>query len=390
MSFDPRVFDNLRQLLSDPTTNLTAAAIGISIVVLLLIIIVLALIAWVMPARVSNKRRKKPRRKRTGTQAKAGPRSRAAASEHPSRASVDGLTADTGARRARWRVPWIALSLVVAAAGVIAAYATTSTNQYCTTLCHQMIEPAQTWKTSAHRSVPCVRCHEGAIGVSAPQGLASRSHSIFLAITDSSAPPTPVPAGRCLACHDDIADRVITTSSAVRMSHAEVLASGADCLDCHEQQGHVGGNLTIPMSTCLRCHDGRTAPATCATCHPSGVEASIATSEDRSFGDAVKLPEKPTCEGCHSLKSCDKCHGLRMPHPRNFPSPYEHAKLAAFEGKELCYRCHSFQECSECHSGFDSHGQGWKSRHATYPWNAPYCNWCHETSRFCEVCHDKR
>lgn len=480
------IIQGVRSLISDPTSNLTAAAIGLAMLVLISMIFVVALLALAMPgarsrrskARASRggpRRRKRkdvpstpsgasespigptpaPRPLPQGTAPRpapqgvaprpaprgvaprpipqgAGPRpdgsgtGEGARSVAQSRAEGDTIVLDTEAqndsasasagaakrdrrasdaapgrkrsakairrrRRAMMVFGLIASGLFVGS--LATAYVGTSVNSYCTSLCHAMANPATSWKSSNHKSVACVRCHEGRYAVTAPAAMVSRGRSIYLALSQSDVEPAPINAARCLECHAEILERTVVGPDAVAMSHVEVIEAGSDCGDCHGRQGHQPEALSAYMDICLRCHDGKKAPNKCTYCHPKGAEASISKPIE-SFGSPVQLPERVECGGCHAQTRCDACHGVRMPHPADFKKPQQHAMLGAFERKEaVCGKCHSPQDCSQCHQSFDAHSSepgAWRKDHQKYVWNTGYCNWCHETRAFCSVCHTSR
>jgi len=178
----------------------------------------------------------------------------------------------------------------------------------------------------------------------------------------------------------------------LRVVHGHFTDDGVDCARCHVRVGHApsSGVRQGSMSECLRCHDGTTASAACATCHIDDV--GYTALEDRSFGP-VRLP-KATCGGCHQEETCDACHGLRMPHPEDYADPHLHAAAGAFSGREdLCYRCHTPRDCGACHGTLVLEGGGhalnWRSAHRQYSFadGNGYCLACHKTQDFCRVCH---
>lgn len=364
----------LRQLISDPTSNLVGAALGVSIVVILLVIFVLTLLFFAVSPSSSRSRKAAP--------SKAGRKRKPPTPEQIARRK---------ARVRRARIVTWSIVVVGVFAAWIALFVGTSVNSYCGNTCHSMVQYAGTWKESPHASVRCVRCHEGDPKTTLVTASISRLKSVVHAVTSTRSPGIALPPSRCLSCHESVMTRTVVTDLAVKMSHKEPIEAGATCSDCHGAQGHLEQALIIGMSACLRCHDGVTASTECVTCHPKGIEASIREPE-RETGVAVRLPAKPTCGGCHSQKSCDDCHGLRMPHPADFGEPKRHASLAAFERKErLCYRCHARGECLQCHASFPGHTAGWKSDHVKYAdadgRRGGYCLWCHDTEDFCGLCH---
>jgi len=450
------IIDAIAELIQDPTSNITAAAIGLAMVVLLIMIVVVALLALVAPGSRSSRsaapKAKGGRGKRGGAKGASkgdtdaverpesapataagavGPRpaprpappgakpvprpvhpgarpvSPGAGRPAPQSRAADGPAVPTASapaeppkksskkrtrRRHRKASAWFIFSLMVgllfAAAGTL--YVSTSANEYCTSVCHGMAEASSTWKGSLHKDVACVRCHEGRFALTAPAGLSSRVRSVYLAASGSATNPRPIPSSRCLECHRDVVEKTLVGPEFVRISHKEIVAAGSDCTDCHAGQGHSEGSLSEGMPACLRCHDDQKASAACPTCHPKGDEASI-SSPVKKFGSPVLLPARIDCGGCHEQTKCDNCHGIRMPHPDGFATPKQHAKLAAFEKKDVrCAKCHAVNDCvGPCHGGFDAHGSDWKHLHKYSPVNPGKSCGCHDTADFCLLCHDK-
>jgi hypothetical protein len=350
----------LRALLDNPASNPTAIIMGIVIVVLALLLIVVILLLWALP--------------RAGAPVDA--------TATPPRTSKQRRVAS-----ARQRIIGAVLTWTMLLGSLIAAYAVTSDVAYCGTVCHAMGPHSDSWRASSHSAVPCVRCHEGQPVLSIPSAVLSRARSLVSQATRSaSGGRSSIPSARCLECHADIARQVKVSKRGVAMAHEQVIAAGAACDDCHGVQGHDKAGTRPAMSSCLRCHDDKTAPATCKTCHRTSTAALLEPS-GTTFGK-VELPGKPTCGGCHPQTSCDECHGLRMPHPAGYANPKLHARPAAFEGKyKLCYRCHVFADCSECHMAFEAHGNDWRNRHKTYPRTTTWCLPCHNNTQMCVLCH---
>lgn len=357
-------FRSLARLVQDPTSNLTATAIGVSIVVIALLIVVLALIAVALPAaRGVGKKRVRPKKAASVVSPRIKKRLDA-------RGKILVLTI-------------LGLGVVV---GFGALYVVTSTDAFCTRTCHSMQVVEDAWEHSAHGRISCIRCHEGQLGLSLPNAVVQRARSVYLELRGPDGYAIGVPSERCLQCHAEIAQVTIISGRGVAMSHREALDGGGACVDCHGSQGHTAGVLTTGMNACLRCHDGTVARADCTVCHPRGVEYSIRLS-DNVFGSPARLPAPPSCGGCHSEASCDKCHGLRLPHPAGYGTAAGHAKAAAFDRKVLCYRCHAVTDCQRCHMPFTAHQKDWNRAHAAYPRATTWCSNCHETQNFCAVCH---
>lgn len=349
----------LRALMDSPAANPTAAALGIAMLVLGLLAVIVVLLAWAMADRPGKAARRPAAKKKRPLKRR-------------SRSTRSGRT----------------MTLVLAFATVAVGYATTSSSTFCAEVCHAMAVPGDSWQQSAHARVSCIRCHEGTPGFSAPQGLLSRTRSAIGELSGRQIGQVlSLPPGRCLGCHSAVTRDVVTGSNGVAMDHRHPLDAGAACDDCHGAQGHEKPGAGPSMATCLLCHDGRTAPTTCATCHHKATDTLI-EAEDTRFGK-IELPGKPTCDGCHSLEKCDECHGLRMPHPEDFSEAKNHAKAAGFQGKDrVCYGCHVFNDCTECHDRFDAHVPNWIQEHKRYTRDTTWCRGCHTTPDMCGLCHD--
>lgn len=197
----------LRQLFEDPSGNSAAVAAAIGIVVLIVLVIVLLLVAIVLP----------------------GPHERA-----------NEVTPEERKVRKNAR----AAATVAVLLGVVAAsaawYQATSTDRYCTQVCHQMAEPTISWRASEHSSVSCVRCHEGPPWLSFGRGVAGRVESLYLYVMDTEGNGRPVPAEICLDCHQGLLDEKMTALNGETYIHRDDYEEGRTCRSCHGIQGHVG------------------------------------------------------------------------------------------------------------------------------------------------------
>jgi hypothetical protein len=135
----------------------------------------------------------------------------------------------------------------------------------------------------------------------------------------------------------------------------------------------------------------------CSRCHIGDPAIAARTPDETGTLTATALVENPRCDGCHaSQKSCDACHGIRMPHTRSFMAA-GHARAAAIDiwdnGGRTCRKCHykGRRPCTQCHSAFPSHPPVFKSTHQAG--DALTGCTCHEWDAkargmtFCELCH---
>lgn len=354
------------EILSDPTSNLSAAALLIGMIgLVLLIVVVLLLMFLVSPSR-------RPTAPTTAEAAEAEPN----ALKRP---------------RSRIRIGMAVGLIAVAIAG--GTYAT-GTQYFCASTCHSGNQRTVLETANVHRGTSCISCHEDALPVGLAPAIASRVHHLTQKLLGSGKAPVIIPASRCLRCHGSVMDKTVTNEPhRIRISHAEPLSAGMSCTDCHDDAMHATGMSAVGMVKCLECHDGATASADCATCHLD--DPADTSSSTRVFG---KVTVKPitSCGGCHDEKSCDACHGTRMPHSATFLA-YGHAKEAAFDRKAKCYKCHAEQDCWKCHQPFNTgsvtgHTADWRATHGQA--GQGYCS-CHQMKLpeaqqkeyFCKVCH---
>lgn len=378
-----RLIGLIGEVVAAPMANLSAALLLMAALALLLLIVVTIIALLVLPSP------KPPRRPPREPQADAS------------------RTAPAAARR-RARAPLIGVLIVAA---LVLGYAGTGSDEFCVS-CHadkatrsegagaaEATEAASA--VDAHAGVRCIRCHEDPLPIGLTSNAAGRIRfAVRYAMgADPGGSVASVPSRRCIGCHRGILRGTIeSTETGVVMSHAEPVRSGVPCLECHKDAGHRDGSQGVSMNTCLKCHDGSQAPAECSTCHTKDTAFAVRARRTFSF---VHLPPITDCGGCHDQRSCDACHGLRMPHPQDFLDG-EHARYAGFEKKQLCWRCHTYVECGKCHAvkppglGAWGHGTGdwWRREHGRVtPRGAQAGCGCHGRSpyaragNYCAACH---
>ncbi|PKQ17163.1 MAG: hypothetical protein CVT67_01610 [Actinobacteria bacterium HGW-Actinobacteria-7] len=266
--------------------------------------------------------------------------------------------------------------------------------------CHAITDVVGQWKNGAHAQTGCWGCHSAG-GL---LGALEASAIDVVRISGGTSRQGVVSSSRCLSCHQAIATEPIEINR-LRVSHAEMIDAGMDCLLCHRGTGHTDPGKTVTlaaargrapvvrslMSRCLVCHDGRTAASDCDVCHVDGpLDKAVASGSDK------QTTLLPTCKGCHSAKlekKCVDCHGLELPHPAGV-FIRQHAGLSA-KDPALCVRCHemahSYESCG-CHQDANLHGtySEWFPIHgtsATATNGGAGCR-CH-SQPFCARCHDQ-
>lgn len=323
----------------------------------------------------------------------------------PARAARPPLTP----RQRRWRrfssaATAVLVPLLVAGA-LVSAYVMTGTDAACLT-CHADSPAVDAVHENDHGGrASCADCHEQGTGADVVSATVTRVEMVLVqsGLPTSTVEPRPVSSAACARCHDVRTGTLESSRVNIRVSHAEPLAAGMNCTDCHGAVGHLGeaGRSAVSMERCLGCHDGTTAAAECVTCHTTDIATtgrdSLVRDDGRVTGSGTYqyptvVASDTDCSGCHQVETqCDPCHGLRLPHPDRFVEGY-HAKDAAFEKKETCFRCHDTRDCQSCHRPFTvGHADNWKTDHASAAWDAG-CG-CHgrgvnEDVPICVYCHD--
>jgi len=355
-------------VIADPASNLTAAVFLMAAAVLLVLIIVLLAIIVMLPGAGR-------RRVRDQEPARDGALEPEVLAE-----SLTPCTAGPQPRRGSGAAWIVAAGIVVALAS---AYVGTAQSSYCVS-CHAEVRPESSG--GVHADVACVRCHEDTWAL--PSNALRRGLDIAAQYgLGSSAYTTDVPSRRCVACHRDIESNVTRNEeTGVMMSHAEPLDAGYACADCHRSEAHADMAAPVGMSVCLACHDAETASAGCSTCHAKDPSAASGLAADRIYGKATIT--RTDCEGCHSMGSCDACHGIRMPHSEEFLRT--HPRYSGFDLKEQCFeQCHTQGDCGKCHGLWSNHPPSFKEEHKRLPPESA-CNTCHSQHEgpICDLCHD--
>ena len=371
------ILEQLLSIINEPTSNLTVAALIAAFFTLALLIILLALTLYLLPKHPPATSRSEP------GPAKSSPTEHSRARKRPS------------SRERRTR---IVIASGLALLTFVSTWYVTGTVQYCGTSCHNEDGVVIGIRDTPHADISCIACHESGTVMGVPADIADRARYIYANLLEAIREESPAITGlgdRCLKCHETILEEVAEMEdTGIRVSHAEPLAAGMACEDCHTTSAH-SASVTTGMQPCIECHDGVQADSECSLCHSKPPSD---TAKRGSTGPTVSLGPVDDCGGCHSQTSCDTCHGIRMPHSGTFIQ-YAHAKEAAFANKAVCFeQCHAPTDCNKCHMGtfsvreVNGHPESWRQQHAVG--GSGYCS-CHQTKMpeqlqdqyFCEVCH---
>jgi hypothetical protein len=160
----------------------------------------------------------------------------------------------------------------------------------------------------------------------------------------------------------------------LKMNHKIHLSKGITCDACHKSMDKVDlatrENALPVMGTCLGCHDGRTAPNECRTCHLTLGDGRVQT----KLANQRLMPAGWYFGDSHH-------EGWLMNH-----------KAAVQSGDGACYNCHAPKECVDCHNGVSKplkiHPNNWVLAHpVSARRNSLDCTSCHREQTFCLNCH---
>jgi hypothetical protein len=217
---------------------------------------------------------------------------------------------------------------------------------------------------SADRLIPgeatCARCH--AIDRAQPEKVVAAGQ----------------PDARCAACHPDwnavgAPPRIVIPPPNLKFSHQAHAQRGIACARCHGDLTKVdlATRADLPrMPTCLECHDGKQASATCGTCHPTVAGGRLRT----DFPEGKLIPSGTLLGDAHDL-------AFRTGHGR-----------IASAAPESCDGCHHKRFCVSCHAGvqkpLDFHAGDYVRTHAgDARRSSTNCQGCHRLQTFCTGCH---
>jgi len=181
---------------------------------------------------------------------------------------------------------------------------------------------------------------------------------------------------QCTTCHGDLdisyPDRV---SAGLLYRHAKHFAKGvSDCSQCHVPNTHEPDKINKPtMTRCFVCHgltDQSIAPGVCTTCHPADFPAIPTSHEDpiwKTDHGTTAENDPFLCTSCHEQAKCTSCHGIDMPHPKDWKDEL-HAQTFFEVGMATCTKCHArapdaVDTCDSCHHPKQPEGVPWRQAH---------------------------
>ncbi|MDO9556441.1 MAG: hypothetical protein Q7J82_02505 [Coriobacteriia bacterium] len=262
--------------------------------------------------------------------------------------------------------------------------------------CHTMKPYAEALKDTAHASVNCYDCHLAAGSWDWPvfkvrELLGMYPVSVVKAELDG--PATRTSRSACLKCHEDVLEHV-TERSGLRVRHT-TCAPANSCDSCHSAVGHGESTRWIlepAMEDCIGCHRDENASTNCDMCHAGKTTAqrltrgSWAITHGPEWQTTHGMGDLRTCDACHDDKKCASCHGIKLPHPKDFGSTHPQAALEVPESCDTCHDRAAF--CDACHGVPMPHPDDFLPKHSSLVTTTsdPTCIRCHKESD-CNRCH---
>lgn len=248
--------------------------------------------------------------------------------------------------------------VIVGAIGTVAFIEYSAKPSFCLN-CHLMKPYYDSWATSSHKNVPCIKCHY-APGVKAEaMGKLQAANQVVKYITGTygTKPWAEIEDAACLrsGCHVEMDLNRDIDFRGVMFNHQEHLGElrrgkQLRCTSCHSQIVQ-GQHVTVTEGTCFLCHFKERPPsepvAGCVGCHPSPPRLETAQ------GAVIDHPQY-----VQNLVSCLTCHN-QVTHgdgaaeqARCFNCHNEPARIAEFDNTTLIHRVHVADrnvECQQCH-----------------------------------------
>lgn len=185
----------------------------------------------------------------------------------------------------------------------------------------------------------------------------------------SGLPPIEEGFKDCTYCHGSIDYGRVKEKEFARnllyFTHVPHINIGTKCSVCHKLPVHVKEKVyRPPMHICYSesCHGLEKAKASgeCKLCHPPlfdlkpGAGSQYGDHKTTNFlpplhAELARGEAGENCDICHLNKFCFNCHGMEIPHTKEFATTKEHGQLAK-KDMAACIKCHpSYDFCESCH-----------------------------------------
>jgi len=265
-------------------------------------------------------------------------------------------------RIAQWSVvllPIVILAVILISVGTVGFVEVSSQPWFCKS-CHVMEPYYQSWSTSSHRDVACIKCH-------IPPGVKSEVNQKIQAANMvvkyftgayGMRPWAEISDASCLrsGCHASRLIEGAVNFHGVRFDHARHLGEirrgmQLHCTSCHSQIVQ-GTHIAVTEGTCFLCHF-KDRPAGqplggCTGCHPSPPR--VTSPEGYVIDHPQFVRDRIDCLSCHDKVT----HGTGdVDEARCVTCHNEPARLARINEPTMLHTVHVTQHniaCIQCHT----------------------------------------
>ncbi|HEX9728851.1 MAG TPA: NapC/NirT family cytochrome c [Gemmatimonadales bacterium] len=256
------------------------------------------------------------------------------------------------------------LAVIVGAVGTVGFVEYSANPKFCLN-CHLMEPYYESWASSSHRDVPCIKCHY-APGVRAEaMGKLQAANQVVKYVTGTYGmkPWAEIEDAACLrsGCHVEARLEGEVEYRGVSFNHAHHLGElrrgkQLRCTSCHSQIVQ-GDHVAVTAATCFLCHfKGRLTDEPIAGCVGCHTAPPVTHAADGSLIDHPRyVEEMVSCRSCHDQVT----HGTgEAEEPRCFNCHNEPERVAQIENTTLVHRIHIADrnvECTQCHTPIEHH-----------------------------------
>ena len=251
------------------------------------------------------------------------------------------------------------LSVILATVSSVAFIEYSAQPIFCTN-CHLMQPYYDSWASSSHNDVACIKCHY-APGIKAEaMGKLQAANQVVKYVTGTYGrkPWAEIEDAACLrsGCHEQRKLEGVVSYNGVRFDHTAHLGQlrlgkQLRCTSCHSQIVQ-GDHVTVTPTTCFLCHfkgqpDGEPISG-CVSCHSSPPR--VVSPAGYVVDHAQYVEDLVSCTNCHN--NVTEGSGL-VDEARCLNCHNEPERIGEFENITLLHRVHIADrnvECTQCHT----------------------------------------
>lgn len=203
--------------------------------------------------------------------------------------------------------------------------------------------------------IDCTDCHTSIPGSNSATGRNIPSHKVCAECHEEA-----IEEHECGTCHrnPEAIEPLPDLGWEIIFSHRKHMSRGPGCVDCHRgvEKAVTLTEKNMPtMEVCTSCHDDRTAPFACSTCHidPEKIRRMAHPADWRHNHKYDASQNDTSCRMCHTDSDfCLGCHEGDNLRQTSHALNYRYTHMLDAKGKEKdCMVCHTNKGfCNDCHT----------------------------------------